>query len=236
MKQENREYSSLKQNRQAASSGMLFTGDALKLGAVAEKPSAVQYTVGEMSMSFSVIDADQTDVLNGDVLRFSRLAKIYQNLGVGDFYRLATGSASVPRNRQCWEPPYPFEQKEGAEKDVIRAKQDAIRAEILEYANLLPDFDGNGGCRPRSKDIFHAKSLVWHIPLAGLNTVRTMTDGGGDVGFEWGRDIDLEIGFMDGNISFYGYTPKGKRIGGTQPYNNVVPEELLQLLKAIFPD
>ena len=124
--------------------------------------------------------------------------------------------------------------------DVVRLKRDekreAMRAEILEFKNLPDDWDGYDGHAPSRRDMDNAISLIPHIPDAGIDGARTMADGGGDVGFHWGRDLQLEIGCTDGNISFYGDTPDGEDISGTQVYDGVVPDELKRLLSAIFPD
>ena len=111
-----------------------------------------------------------------------------------------------------------------------------MRAEILEFKDLPDDFDGYDGHAPAQGDMDNAISFIPYIPDAGIDGVKTLVDGGGDVGFEWGRDMELEIGFMDGKIFFYGDMPDGEDIDGTYIYDGTVPDKLKRLLSAIFPD
>lgn len=210
----------------------------------------------------SAVATEQTNVFNGEFLhddtRIPSFAteEFGQNPDIGEFYfRICEENIflaskpyqSVPRQSALNIMPrqagvsvvqnfvlnYPKSsqleaKKKSIEKDAAHAKREAIRTKILGYA------DFKFGRAPDLKDIYNARHFVRLIPIAGISTVRTMTDGGGDVGFEWGRELDLEIGFMDGNISFYGYTREGERIGDTQSYDSTVPAELDRLLSAIF--
>ena len=124
--------------------------------------------------------------------------------------------------------------------DAARLKRDekreAMRAEFLEFKNFPDDWDGYDGHAPAQREIDYAISLIPHIPDAGIDGAKTMVDGGGDVGFEWGRELKLEIGFLDGKLSFFGDTPDGEDISGTYIYDGTVPDDLKRLLSAIFPD
>ena len=111
-----------------------------------------------------------------------------------------------------------------------------MRVKILGYRDLPDDFDGYDGHAPEQRDMDNAISLIPHIPDAGIDGVKTLVDGGGDVGFHWGRELELEIGCMDGKLFFYGDTPDGERIRGTYIYDGTVPDKLKRLLSAIFPD
>ena len=111
-----------------------------------------------------------------------------------------------------------------------------MRAEILEFKDLPVDWDGDDGHAPAQREIDYAISFIPYIPDAGIDGVKILLDGGGDVGFHWGRKLQLEISFMDGEISFYGDTPDGEMLGGDQVYDGTVPDELKRLLSAIFPD
>ena len=115
-------------------------------------------------------------------------------------------------------------------------KREAMRVKILGYLDVPDGFDGYGGHAPAQREVDYAISFIPYIPDAGIDGVKTMVDGGGDVGFEWGRKLKLEIGFMDGEISFYGDMPDGERLGGDQVYDGTVPDKLKRLLSAIFPD
>lgn len=118
----------------------------------------------------------------------------------------------------------------------IMAKRKALHKEIAEFEKLPQGWDGDGGHAPAKQDIENALSIISDIPLMGMYSIRSMVSGDGDVGFEWGVDMDLEIGFSKGRISYYGYTPQGERIGDTLDYNGTMPVELERLLNAVFPN
>ena len=101
----------------------------------------------------------------------------------------------------------------------------------------LPDgWDGDGGQAPIKQDVDNAVNFLDHIPRRGIMLARVMIAGDGDVGFDWGKSGRcLEVGFSDGEISFYGKTPGGERLKGTEVFKKgVVPAKLQSLLDANF--
>jgi len=114
--------------------------------------------------------------------------------------------------------------------------RDALSARIASYANLEPGFNGHDEYVPKQADVDNARSFVGIIPEKGLGTVKTMVICDGEIDFEWrGENLHLEVGFIDGKISFSGDMPhSGEEIDGEGPYTGTLPPELLRLMDAIF--
>lgn len=110
--------------------------------------------------------------------------------------------------------------------------------ELLQYQELSADWDGDNGHAPALLDIENAVAFMDHIPDKGIASAKLMVAGDGDVGFYWRNDnFYLEIGFQDGNISFYGKPSEGEKIGGDERFDGVsVPEKLDYWMKFIFSD
>lgn len=108
--------------------------------------------------------------------------------------------------------------------------------ELLQYQELSANWDGDNGHAPSLSDIENALAFMDHIPDEGIISAESMVAGDGDVGFYWrGDNFYLEIGFQDGNISFYGKTSEGEKIGGDERFDGVsVPEKLDYWMKFIF--
>ena len=110
-------------------------------------------------------------------------------------------------------------------------------AKLRACANLPDDWDGYGGRAPASEDIENAVRFISHIPESALFSAQLMVAGDGDVGFRWRqKDRFLEIGFSDGEISFYGETPSGESNQGEELFANTVPANLRDLMRSVFAD
>ena len=108
--------------------------------------------------------------------------------------------------------------------------------ELLNSLELLDDWDGDDGHAPAEQDVWNAIKFLKHIPPLGIISAGVMIIGDGDVGFDWGKSGRcLEVGFSDGEISFYGKTPGGERLKGTEVFKNgTIPAKLQSLLDANF--
>ena len=99
-------------------------------------------------------------------------------------------------------------------------KRFEIGEQLRRYADLHDDWDGYGGHAPTRQDIENAVWFIPHIPKGALFSAQLMVAGDGDVGFFWKqKDRYLEVGFLDGTISFYGETPDGEEISGGENFN-----------------
>ena len=108
--------------------------------------------------------------------------------------------------------------------------------ELLNSLELPNDWDGDDGYAPAKQDVWNAIKFLKHIPLLGIISAEVMVIGDGDVGFDWDKSGRcLEVGFSDGEISFYGKTPDGKKLKGTEDFKDgAVPAQLQSLLDANF--
>lgn len=111
-----------------------------------------------------------------------------------------------------------------------------LRDELRGYVNLPDDWDGDDGHAPDQVDIDNAIRFMSHIPKHALSVAESMVSGDGDVGFLWkASDHHLEIGFRQGEISFYGEAQNGEEIYGDKPFDHFDPEKLLQFINTVFP-
>lgn len=115
-------------------------------------------------------------------------------------------------------------------------KRRTMIQDLLQYQELPADWDGDNGHAPDLLDIKNAVTFMKHIPDEGIASAKLMVAGDGDVGFYWRHDnFYLEIGFQDGNISFYGKTSEGEKIGGDEIFDVAsVPQKLDYWMKSIF--
>lgn len=116
-------------------------------------------------------------------------------------------------------------------------KRESVRAKIAGFAGLPDNFDGNGGRAAARKDIDNALSFIPHLPPEAVETARVMYAGEGDIMLDWKRPPRcLEIGFVGGEISFFGDMPNGEQLGGDAAYakGGVVPADLRRLISALF--
>lgn len=113
-------------------------------------------------------------------------------------------------------------------------EREKVSSELLECTKLEDDWDGHGGHAPALIDVVNAVSFIRHLPDDAMAKVQVMVSGDGDVGFEWGRNIDLEIGFRNEHISFCGDHPEGATGKGNSLYACRVPHLLQQLLDEFF--
>lgn len=79
-------------------------------------------------------------------------------------------------------------------------------AEICEVVQSFADYpdgwDGDGSIAPPRAEVDNAVAFLQKIPFRVLQP-KAMIAGDGDVGFTWRRGDDyLEVGFLDGNMSF----------------------------------
>ena len=114
-------------------------------------------------------------------------------------------------------------------------KQFEVSENLTRYADLPIDWDGDGGHAPDRKDIENAIRFIPHIPDHALLSAELMVAGDGDVGFRWRTaNSFLEIGFSDGDISFYGEILSGETGKGEEVFANTVPENLRTLMQSVF--
>lgn len=115
-------------------------------------------------------------------------------------------------------------------------RRQVIAQEFRKYGALPDDWDGENGYAPAPLDIENAVAFMEHIPDKGIASAKLMVAGDGDVGFYWRHDnFYLEIGFQDGNISFYGKMPEGEKIGGDEIFDVAsVPKKLDYWMEFIF--
>ena len=108
--------------------------------------------------------------------------------------------------------------------------------ELLNSLELLNDWDGDDGHAPAEQDVWNAIKFLKHIPPHGIISAGVMIIGDGDVGFDWAKSGRcLEVGFRNAKISFYGKTPDGERLKGTEDFKDgVVPVKLQSLMNANF--
>lgn len=115
------------------------------------------------------------------------------------------------------------------------SKKAKLRDEILGFANLPHDWDAYDGHAPDQDDINNAVDFLEKIPDHAISTAESMVAGDGDVGFTWDiGDCHMEVGFMEGVISFYGKTPAGKTYGDDTRYLRGVPKKLQVLMDEFF--
>lgn len=122
---------------------------------------------------------------------------------------------------------------------AVDSQESAKRAEFATklrgYADLPDDWDGYNGHAPAQKDIENAVRFIPHIPARALPSAQLMVAGDGDVGFRWRlKDRFLEIGFSEGDISFYGEAPNGKTGKGEAVFTGEIPENLRNLIQSVF--
>ena len=116
-------------------------------------------------------------------------------------------------------------------------KRAELAAKLRDYANLADDWDGDNGHAPARKDIENAVRFISHIPESALFSAQLMVAGDGDVGFRWRQnDRFLEVGFSDGEISFYGETPSDESDKGDEIFADSVPANLRNLMRSVFAD
>ena len=108
--------------------------------------------------------------------------------------------------------------------------------ELLDSLELPNDWDGDDGHAPAKEDVWNAIKFLKHIPLPGIISAEVMIIGDGEVNFDWDKSgICLEVGFSDGEISFYGETPDGKEFTGTEAFiKGTVPAQLQHLINTNF--
>jgi hypothetical protein len=80
----------------------------------------------------------------------------------------------------------------------------AAAAELISYADLKDNWDGEGAVAPRNGARENALAMLEAVPL-GIEAPKTMVMADGDVALYWERgDVFAEIGF-DGSEKFYAY-------------------------------
>lgn len=111
-----------------------------------------------------------------------------------------------------------------------------LRAELLGYADMPDDWDGDGGHAPDRADIENAVRFMEQVHPNALLYAELMVAGDGDVGFDWNTKTgEIEVGFRRGNVSFYGKTATGEEFRGDEKFDGNVPEKLRALINAVFP-
>ena len=93
-----------------------------------------------------------------------------------------------------------------APKDVVNRADfgRATAATIMNYKNLIDNWDGEGAAAPHDNATDDALAMLEVIPL-GIDAPRPMIMANGDVALYWDRDdVYAEIGF-DGSGTFYAY-------------------------------
>ena len=108
--------------------------------------------------------------------------------------------------------------------------------ELTNSLKLPNDWDGDDGHAPAKQDVWNALTFLVRIPSLGIISAEVMVIGDGEVNFDWDKSgICLEVGFSDGEISFYGETPDGKEFTGTEAFiKGTVPAQLQHLINTNF--
>ena len=118
---------------------------------------------------------------------------------------------------------------------ALSSKRDAMCRKLEGYANLASGWDGDDGHAPAKVDIDNAIKFMDFIPPKGIFLAQLMVAGDGDVGFEWDmKDRCLEVGFCDGDISFYGKMPPERKVKGDFRFEGVTPKNLAEFIKTFF--
>ena len=120
-------------------------------------------------------------------------------------------------------------------KFLYDAVKGGMRRKLEGCVNLSVNWDGNGGHAPAKADIGNAIQFMDSIPAEYIFSAGLMVAGDGDVGFEWDmKDRCLEIGFCDGNISFYGKMPPEREVKGDFRFVGGAPENLAEFMEIFF--
>lgn len=109
-----------------------------------------------------------------------------------------------------------------------------LSAQIIAYAGLDGDWDGDGGLPPQPWAIDAALSFIDLMPL-GAKPTGSMVEGTGEVGFYWKTPASyIDITFRDGQILYYGRANKDgttKEAKGAEPFDfKSVPADLLAVI------
>ena len=105
---------------------------------------------------------------------------------------------------------------------------------LLNSLDLRPDWDGEDGRAPTKQDVDNAINFLDHIPPRGIMSARVAIAGDGEGGGDWrGGGICLEVGFNDGEISFFAER-NGTESGAEMDFKDGIPEELKLLMSTYF--
>ena len=108
------------------------------------------------------------------------------------------------------------------------------RNKLLNSLDLSAGWDGEGGRVPTKQDVDNAINFLDYIPPRGIMSVRVVIAGDGEVGFDWRESgTCLEVGFNDGEISFFAQINENE-FGADMDFKNSIPEELKFLMSACF--
>ena len=100
--------------------------------------------------------------------------------------------------------------------------------------DFRPGWDGEDGRAPTKQDVDNAINFLNYIPPRGIMSARVGIAGDGEVGFDWRESgICLEVGFNDGEISFFAER-NGTESGAEMDFKNGIPEELRLLMSTCF--
>ena len=106
---------------------------------------------------------------------------------------------------------------------------------VRSFASYPPGWQGEGSVAPPRAEVDNAVKFIEAIPFR-VAQPKAMIGGDGDVGFTWRRGDDyLEVGFMDGEMSFC-CQKGGEWQYGDFAFTGSIPDNLLQAVWEVAGD
>ena len=107
-------------------------------------------------------------------------------------------------------------------------KKTEIREILIKSLSLQDDWDGDEGHAPDKIDVDNAINFLDNMPEFFTEICEVIIIGDGEINFDWEKSgINLEIGFSDNEISYFGKSKDEIKFKGTHDFkNDTIPKKL----------